>query len=242
MKNLIKKLKTIITRTKVFDIIYFGIFRRYLKMPKNWYKESDEKFKFIHILEAINYVKVSEIPKVYFEFGCHSGRTFSAALSSSKYLGLDLKAFAFDSFEGLPNTNKYQDGIFKKGTFYTGMNDFKNIVFKKTGIKLNNNQLIKGYYENSLNKSLKNKLPDKVGFVHIDVDLYSSTKTVLEFIKDFLVEGTVILFDDWYCFPPGKNLGEKRAVKEFLIKYPNIELEEWKNYSTFGKSFFVTKI
>ena len=69
MKNLIKKLKTIITRTKVFDIIYFGIFRRYLKMPKNWYKESDEKFKFIHILEAINYVKVSEIPKVYFEFG-----------------------------------------------------------------------------------------------------------------------------------------------------------------------------
>ena len=78
--------------------------------------------------------------------------------------------------------------------------------------------------------------------VHIDVDLYSSTCSVLEFIKDYIVEGTVILFDDWYCFPPGEEKGEKKALIEFLKKYPNIKLEEWKNYSTFGKSFFVKAI
>jgi O-methyltransferase len=72
--------------------------------------------------------------------------------------------------------------------------------------------------------------------------LYSSTVTVLDFIKKFLVSGTVILFDDWYCFPPGKEMGERRAFNEFLKKYPEIQVDEWKNYSTFGKSFLVRKV
>ena len=82
----------------------------------------------------------------------------------------------------------------------------------------------------------------KVGMVHIDVDLYSSTMQILEFIKPLIVVGTVIVFDDWYCFPPGSNKGETRAVKEFKAANPSFQLEEWKAYSTFGKSFFVTSL
>ena len=89
---------------------------------------------------------------------------------------------------------------------------------------------------------MSKRLPKSVGFVHIDVDLYSSTVTVLDFIKKFLVPGTVILFDDWYCFAPGREMGERKALSEFLKKYSEIELEEWKNYSTFGKSFLVKKV
>ena len=242
MNNVISKLKNIIGNSKIYNLIYFGILKKNQKNPNYWYKETDEKFKFIHILESVNYVKVAELPKVFFEFGCHSGRTFSAALSSADYLGIDLEAYAFDSFEGLPNTNQEEDGIFKSGTFYTSKSRFKKIVYDKTKVKLNENQLIEGYYENSLTTSLKSKLPEKVGFIHIDVDLYSSTKTVLNFVKDYFVVGTVILFDDWYCFPPGQNKGEKKAFNEFLKENKNIEIETWKNYSTFGKSFFITKI
>lgn len=82
-------------------------------------------------------------------------------------------------------------------------------------------------------------MPPKVGFIHIDVDLYSSAKLVLDFIKPYLCEGTIILFDDWYCFPPGKHQGEKKAIQEFCGKYKDVCLIEWKNYSTFGKYFFV---
>ena len=120
--------------------------------------------------------------------------------------------------------------------------DFVKIVKNRTGILLQDDQLVQGYYEKSLTDKLKERLPKSVGFVHIDVDLYSSTVTVLDFIKKFLVSGTVILFDDWYCFPPGKEMGERRAFNEFLMKYPEIEVEEWKNYSTFGKSFLVRKV
>jgi hypothetical protein len=204
--------------------------------------ETDENFKFIHILEAVNYIRVAEMPNVFFEFGCHSGRTFSAALLASKFLQYEIKSYAFDSFEGLPQTQKDEDGIFESGTYRTEVKRFKTIIKKKTGIHLKDDQMIKGYYEDSLNSKLKLNLPKKIGFVHIDVDLYSSTVTVLEFLKDYLVIGTVVLFDDWYCFAPGKEMGERKALNEFLAKYPSIEFEEWKNYSTFGKSFFVKKI
>ena len=88
---------------------------------------------------------------------------------------------------------------------------------------------------------MQSRMP-KVGMVHIDVDLYSSTMEVLEFIKPLLVVGTVLIFDDWYCFPPGANKGEMKAVKEFSSANPSFQLEEWKAYSTFGKSFFVTSL
>lgn len=233
-------IKKIFTKIKLF--IYYNFINKKLNLPKDWYVETDEKFKFIHILEAVNYLKVAELPNVFFEFGCHSGRTYSATLLASKFLNFELENYAFDSFEGLPKTTKEEDGYFSTGTFNTSKEDFVKIVKDRTGISLNDNQLIEGYYEKSLTNQLSETLPKSVGFIHIDVDLYSSTVTVLDFIKKFLVSGTVILFDDWYCFPPGKEMGERRAFNEFLKKYPEIQVEEWKNYSTFGKSFLVRKV
>ena len=57
-----------------------------------------------------------------------------------------------------------------------------------------------------------------------------------------MVVGTVLTFDDWYAFPPGANKGEMRAVKEFCEANPSFAIQEWKSYSTFGKSFFVTAL
>ena len=34
----------------------------------------------------------------------------------------------------------------------------------------------------------------------VDCDLYQSTVPVLAFLADLLQDGTVVLFDDWYCF------------------------------------------
>jgi O-methyltransferase len=207
--------------------------------PRERYKKSDELDKFQHILEAVNYVRVAELPANYFEFGCHSGRTFSAALGAAKYLNMKFDAYAFDSFEGLPKTSKSVDGIFREGSFSTSLQDFREIVRKQTKVDLTERQCIKGFYEDSLTEDLHEQLPKKIGMLHIDVDLYSSTKVLLEFVKEHLVNGTVVLFDDWFCFPPGKNMGEKKALEEFLVKYPQFQFSEWKNYSTFGKSFFV---
>ena len=99
--------------------------------------------------------------------------------------------------------------------------------------------MVKGYFSDSLTPELQEKMP-QVGIVHIDVDLYSSTKDVFGFIRPLLTVGTVILFDDYYCFPPDGKKGEMRALLELLEEDKTFTVKEWKAYSTFGQSFFVT--
>ena len=211
------------------------------------YAYTDEHLKFVHILEAMNYLRVAGaaggvLPQTYFEFGCHSGRTFSAAVNAARYLGMSNASFyAFDSFEGLPETRPEEDGYFKAGSFCTSRQEFVRIVKTKTGLRLNDEHIVQGFYCDSLTPELQARMP-KAGVVHIDVDLYSSTVDVLRFLKPLLVQGTLLVFDDWYAFPGGSLMGERRALTEFLASNPGFGVEPWKAYSTFGQSFFVSRI
>lgn len=230
---------------RVITLVYMFIRRPQLMRAARDYHFSDYDLKATHILEAVNYARVAGvsgriIPQTYFEFGCHSARTFCAAMNAATYLKSGFKFFAFDSFQGLPDTNTEDDGIFEKGSFNTGRLDFLNLVRAQTKKKLDENQVIEGYFEESLTDELADRLPN-IGVLHIDVDLYSSTVTILSFVKPLLVSGTVVLFDDWYCFPGGSMAGERRAFLEFLEQNPGIKVEQWKNYSTFGKSFFIVE-
>ena len=124
------------TKLKYFlKAIYYLIFRRKLYDAHKNYTFSDEKLKFTHILEAVNYIRIAELPSNYFEFGCHSARTFSAAANAFRYLKMDqYELFAFDSFEGLPGTIKDEDGYFQGGTFSTNIADFLYLVKKRKNI------------------------------------------------------------------------------------------------------------
>jgi len=144
MKNLDKhpKLKYFL------KAVYYLIFRRKLYGAHKNYTFSDEKLKFTHILEAVNYIRVAGLPYNYYEFGCHSARTFSAAASAFKYLKMNqFELYAFDSFEGLPDTIKDKDGYFQGGTFSTSISDFLYLVKRQSGLILNPENCIKGYYE-----------------------------------------------------------------------------------------------
>ena len=240
------KVKLPIFLKKFLKNIYYFFFDKFRYSSHNNYLFTDEKLKFTHILEGFNYLRVAgnngkDLPQTYFEFGCHSGRTFSSAINAAKYLKMDkCRFYAFDSFQGLPMTDETEDGIFKTGEFSTSKKDFIKIVKKNTNIKIEDDYIIEGYYESSLTEDLRLKMP-KIGMLHIDVDLYSSTKDILKFAKPLLVNGSVVLFDDWYCFKPGikNSYGEQKSVNEFLDINKNIKLLPWKAYSTFGQSFFV---
>ena len=149
------------------------------------YKYSDEHLKFVHILEAMNYLRVAGaagriLPQTFFEFGCHSGRTFSAAVNASGFLGMkNARFFAFDSFEGLPPTREDEDGYFQSGTFCTSKQQFVSIVKRIQGKPWQMNRSYR-FYSDSLTSEIQERMP-KAGVIHIDVDLYSSTVDVLRF-------------------------------------------------------------
>ncbi len=223
-------------------LVYFYVLSRNIYYLRTFqiYKKSDEIEKFTHILEAINYIKVAGnngniIPAIYYEFGCFSGRTFAAAINSAKFLKIDFKYYAFDSFLGLPSTD--EKNIFKKGQFKFTKKDFKKIIKMKTGKTLKDENIIEGFYEQTLKTEKALKLP-KAGIIYLDCDLYSSTISALNFLKNKMVSGSVLLFDDYYCYPVNKNMGQKKAIYEFLEENRNFELTKWKAFSSFGQSFF----
>jgi hypothetical protein len=238
MKNLKKILFTLFGEG-IVKKVYYSVFKRKLLCAHTAYTRIDEIDKFDHIMEAINYIRVAGLPHCYYEFGCHSGRTFSAALRAFEYFRMsDYKAYAFDSFKGLPKTEKKIDGIFKTGSYSTNLSEFESAVRKLSGKKPVSYSSIVGFYEQSL-KTEQSRSLGSPGVIHIDVDLYSSTVSVLEYLKDKIIPGSVILFDDWYCFNINTLSGEKKAMEEFLIENKKWKLIPWKSYGSFGQSFFI---
>ncbi|MBN23420.1 MAG: hypothetical protein CL678_19190 [Bdellovibrionaceae bacterium] len=163
----------------------------------------------------------------YFEFGCHGGNTMKMAYNHFRFL-FNWDYVAFDSFEGLPEIQEIdKQEIWKKSKLKTDENEFRSMMIKH-GIPPEKLILVKGFYDESLDEKLKNKLlPKKAAAIYIDCDLYTSTVPVLEFIKDFLQKGTIIVFDDWNCFHADPEKGERRAFKEFREKYPTLQFEEF---------------
>ena len=56
---------------------------------------------------------------------------------------------------------------------------------------------------------------NSIAFISMDCDIYSSTKDVFKHLGDNIVNGTLILFDDYYNYP-GYEGDEYRALQEFL--------------------------
>jgi len=120
--------------------------------------------------------------------------------------------YGFDSFNGLP---EYWRMNFPKELFK--LNELPHI---KSNVKL-----IVGLFQDKLEYFLDNH-PKHISFVHMDADLYSSTKYVLfTLVKyDRLRVGTIIQFDEFYNYPNWNIMGEYKAFNEFINEY-NVEYE-----------------
>jgi hypothetical protein len=128
------------------------------------------------------------------EFGVASG------LSLREIAARRLPAHGFDSFEGLP-----EDWIpgAKAGTFA-----------QQHLPEVGGAELHVGWFEDTLPTFLAAH-SGPFAFVHLDADLYSSTKTVFELGEDRFVPGTVLLFDEYFNYP-GWEQHEHRAFTEFI--------------------------
>ncbi len=190
---------------------------------------------------AFYFTRDESVDGDYFEFGVARGSTFIKAYKIAKKLGLlkSMNFYAFDSFEGFP-VPEGRDKIFerfKAGGAKHSLDDFlKNL--KKHKVDLKKVKILKGWFKDTLNGKNREILEIKSArVINIDCDMYSSTKAVLDFIKPIIKNGTVLMFDDWYCFRADPEKGEQWAVHEWLEKNPEIQLIQYNNYATVGKSF-----
>lgn len=172
------------------------------------------------INKSINNISKDDIKNLYIvEAGIGFGNTFSyLTLIAEK---ISTKIIGFDSFCGFPEIVNPRDRRLSKKKLLKGqwnVSSKKSIKekLKYTGISnkfiINNVELVEGYFEDSLKSFNKNK---KIFFLHLDVDLYSSYKTCLEYLWDSVIDGGIIVFDEYH---DTKWADAKDAIDEFLKK------------------------
>lgn len=84
--------------------------------------------------------------------------------------------------------------------------------------------LIKGNIEDTVPQFVKDYPGLRIFFIHFDVDMYSPTKTGLEYFLPLVVPGGVVLFDE-YGIRPWE--GESKAVDEYFQGKYKIQRFDW---------------
>jgi hypothetical protein len=120
-----------------------------------------------------------KIKTLWLEFGVAYGNTVNYI---SKFT--NDKVYGFDSFVGLPE--KWRDG-YEKGFF--------NLNGELPEVN-RNVELIKGWFNETLPQFIQthNK---KVSFIHIDADLYSSTKCIFDVLKPYIDTDCILFSMNW---------------------------------------------
>lgn len=180
-------------------------------VDKNFPIDISELTKFKNKKSRLEHLKnscsKSTIPGSIMEFGVFQGKSINVLSEIFK----DEIVYGFDSFEGLPENWQGPDRYYQKE------------YFSVEKITVNDNvRLIKGWFDSSIPEFLENNQIKNLKFLHIDCDLYTSTKTVLKNLNHLIIPGTVIVFDEFYNWKhPDKKFdhGELQAFNEWVNEF-----------------------
>jgi hypothetical protein len=142
--------------------------------------------------------------------------------------------FGFDNFSGLneldsadgkadEHVNKVKGG-FNSSVFEEMLEDVITIydndrfIPHKARVKL-----VKGNIEETVPRFIEDNPGLRISLIHFDCDLYKATKTGLEYFYPLVVNGGVIIFDEYGIRPWG---GESNAVDEYF-KGKNVEIKKF---------------
>jgi hypothetical protein len=140
--------------------------------------------------------EVDQQSVLYLEFGVHEGdslREWSRLLTHP-----ETKLHGFDSFEGLPETWSFVEGV---GHFSTS-----GVVPTFADPRI---EIFKGWFDDTL--PAYSPPPHDRLVVAIDADLYSSARVVLDTLTEAIVPGTFVYFDEFH-----DRAHELRAFSDFL--------------------------
>lgn len=161
----------------------------------------DEMRLHLHNLDALRTaLDEVELDGEVAEFGVYQGQSLTVI---AKHFP-DLTVHGFDSFVGLPES---WSGSAK------GAGDF-GVGGRPPDLPVDNVEFHVGWFEDSV-PVYAERHHGPFAFVHLDADLYSSTRTVLEALGSWCVPGTVLVFDEYFGYY-GWQRHEHRAFMELL--------------------------
>jgi hypothetical protein len=183
-------------RDESYDVIQMAQLKAAYESAEYYEQHMLEVRPFKTDLELLSYaISISPQRGLFLEFGVATGRTISHIAST--HLG---PIYGFDSFEGLPERWRPRYG---KGHFAGPIPALPSNV-----------HLIKGQFTDVLPSFLRSH-SEMAAFLHVDCDLYSSTKCIFDVLEDRIGPGCVIVFDEYFNYP-GWQGHEFKAFQEFV--------------------------
>ena len=104
----------------------------------------------------------------------------------------------YNNEEFVKEWNTYVYSLYDKCEW--DVNKQENIGGNKPSFRL---RLVPGFFSETLTEKLANNYINEISYAHIDVDLYISTKQVLDWLFTYEIpkEGCLFRFDDWGSTP-----------------------------------------
>lgn len=115
---------------------------------------------------------------LWLEFGCYTGGTMARIAAVRG----EAKVFGFDSFKGLPEDWRPNEGL-GKGAF----------AVAQAPTPPEGAEYVVGLFEDTLPKFNFN---DMITLVHIDCDIYSAARVALKTTLPHMMPGTIVVFDE----------------------------------------------
>jgi hypothetical protein len=196
------------------------------------------------VAAAFWYTKSCQVAGDYVEFGVFEGGTFVQAWHIANQLGLPTRFHAFDSFKGLPPVTDEgdRDGPHRGGMFSESDRNAFEQNLKLNDVDMSRVTITEGFFDAVLTTERRRAIGlEAAAIVWVDCDLYASTVPALRFISDAIVDGAVLIFDDWFAFRGRPNRGEQQAFNEWLEANPQLTVTEFLTFGYLGKSFIVLR-
>ncbi|MCC0076679.1 MAG: hypothetical protein H6898_08840 [Rhodobacter sp.] len=208
-------------------------------------QEALDRFYF----DAFFMLKMNRVPGAYLEFGSGSNvRSFRFALKYSRLEPLGptpRPIYSFDSFAGLPQPQGIdRHPQWQKGAMAVSLDEFRALMAAYDATDGVDYHTVEGFYDQSLPANPPESLGiDTAAFVHVDCDLYDSSKAALDYVTPILAHGAVLSFDDWFCFNGDPDLGEQRAFHEWRAENAGVlEFLPYAKFGWHGMSFLVKRL
>lgn len=164
---------------------------------------------------------------MWLEFGCYKGSSLALMAKAARQIrpASSTSVVGFDSFRGIPEA--WIPGWEARALDLDGVlpSTIRQLLQRDPTV-----QVIPGWFNETLEPYLTSMRKDSTAdilfpasLLHIDCDVYTSTRDVLWTLQSFgaIDEGTVVVFDE-------------------LINYPGFEAHEWKAWREFAAEFRVS--
>ncbi len=135
--------------------------------------------------------QITSVPGDVLEVGVWRGGT--GAILASACRGMDKTVYLADTFEGVVKAGE-NDTSYKGGEHAdTSLEIVRGLI---DSLKLNNVELLQGVFPDDT----ADRIRGKIAFLHCDVDVYTSSRDVVQWCLPRLSVGSVLVFDDYGFF------------------------------------------